>query len=52
MNASGVEGPHSSTTAPGGKPEVEGLSVVPFYLSALKNNPDSEKVEYSIHYVL
>lgn len=51
MNASGVEGPHSSTRAPGGKPEVEGLSV-PFYWSALKNNPDSEKVEYIIHYVL
>lgn len=43
MNTLGVEGP--STTAPGGKPDVDGLSV-PFYLSALKNNPDSEKVEH------
>lgn len=47
MNTLGVEGPHSFNNSSWGKPEVDGLSV-PFYLSVLKNNPDSETVKYFI----
>lgn len=48
MNTLGVEGSHSfNSSSWEGKPEEHGLSI-PFYLSALKNNPDSEKVEHII----
>lgn len=42
-----AEGSHSFSSSSWGKTEEDGLSV-PFYLSALKNNPDSEKVEHII----